>query len=78
MVLLAEMVSGLVLDVCVRLVQEHLDICTSSVSGDSSLCHFDKEDSSLIDSDESLPGVLPSQPSPLYVQETQHAASRLL
>jgi hypothetical protein len=53
MAFLAEMASDLVSDVCVGLVEEHPYLCASSVSGDSSLCHFGKEDSRLIGSDES-------------------------
>jgi len=47
----------LVLAVFIRLMEEHPVRCTSSVSGDSSLCHYGKEGSHLFGSDESLPGV---------------------
>jgi hypothetical protein len=48
-----EMVSDLLPDVCVRLGEEHLYLCSSTMSGDSSLCHFGKEDSRLCGCDES-------------------------
>jgi len=41
----AEMASNLLLDVCVRLVEDHPFLCAFSVSGDWLLCHFGKEDS---------------------------------
>jgi hypothetical protein len=48
-----EMVSDLLPYVCVRLGEEHLYLCASSMSGDSSLCHLAKEGSQLIGSEES-------------------------
>jgi hypothetical protein len=45
---------------------------TSSMSADSSLCHFGKECSRLFDFYTALPGVFLSQPSPLYAQEAQN------
>jgi hypothetical protein len=41
----AETALDRVSDVCVGLVEEHPYLCASSVSGDSSLRHFGKEDS---------------------------------
>jgi hypothetical protein len=49
----AERASDLMSDVCIGLVDEHPYLCASSMSGDSSLCHFAKEGSQLIGSDES-------------------------
>jgi hypothetical protein len=48
------------------------------MAADSLQCHFGKEGSLTFGFDEALPGVLVSQPSPLYSQETQHPTSSLL
>jgi hypothetical protein len=62
---------------CVGWMEVHLCICVSSVSVDSLRCHFAKAGSWTFGFDEALPGVIVSQPSPCYVQETQHPASFL-
>jgi hypothetical protein len=60
------------------LVEVQRFLCTSSVSADSLLCHFDIEGSHLFDFYKPLPGVFVSQPSPFDDQETQLLASSLL
>jgi hypothetical protein len=47
------MALNLVTDICIGLVQKHWCLGISSMSGDSSLCDFGKEDSHLGDSEES-------------------------
>jgi len=59
-------------------VDVHPRLCTSCESVDSLLCHFGKEGSHPFDFPEPLPGVIPSQPSACYAQETQHPVSSLL
>jgi hypothetical protein len=49
----ADIVSDLESDVFVELVQEHPYLCASSISGNSLLYHFGKEDSHQCCSDES-------------------------
>jgi hypothetical protein len=49
----AKTASDLVSAVCVRLVEKHPYLCASSVSVNSSLCHFDMEDSRPYGTDES-------------------------
>ena len=68
----------LVSAVCVSLEQMHPFLCASSVSVDSSLCHFGKEGSCQLDFHKPLLGVVPLQLSPFYDQEIQHPASSLL
>ena len=75
MALLAEVASDMVSDICVGLVQEHLYLCYSSVSVDSLLSDFGKDNSHLIVSDVLELGVFQSQHSLFYAQETQHPDS---
>jgi len=59
-------------------VEVHLILCVSGLSADSVLFHSGMEGSRTFGFEEALPGVLVSQPSPCYAQETQHPASCLL
>jgi hypothetical protein len=59
-------------------VEVHLFRCISTVSADSLWCHFGQEGSLSFGFDDALLGVFVSQPSPCYIQETQHPASCLL
>jgi len=52
-------------------------LCASSVSVNSLRCHFGKEGSRQFDCHKPSPGVILSQLSPFYAQETQHPASSL-
>jgi hypothetical protein len=52
MVIQAKMASDLLLDLWVGLVEDNPYRCPSSESGDSSLCHFGKDDSRPCGSDE--------------------------
>jgi len=63
---------------CVGRVEVHMFLCISSVPADSLRCHFGKEGSRTFGFDEALLGVIISQPSPFYAQETQHPTSSLL
>ena len=77
-ILRAEMASILVSAVCVDQAEVHLFIRTSSMSADSSRCQFGTKSIRACGLDEALPGVFPSQPSPVYAQETQLPAASLL
>ena len=59
-------------------VEVHPDLCTSSVSVDSLLCHVGKEGSCSCEFHEPLLGVFLSQSSTCYARETQYPASSLL
>jgi len=56
----------------------HIFLHISSVSADSSRCHFGMECIPPFDCVEASPGVFLSQPSPFYALEMQHPASSLL
>jgi len=60
------------------LVEVQRFLCTSSVSADSELYHFGMGGGWPCDFYKPLPGVFPSQPSPIYAQETQLLAFSLL
>jgi hypothetical protein len=64
--------------VCVGWLEVHLFLGVSGVPPDYLSCHFGNEGIHLLDFEESLLGVLLSQPSPLYALEPQHPASSLL
>ena len=64
--------------VCIGWVEVHLYLCISSMSPDFLRFHFAKEGIRRIDLDEASPGVLLSQLSACYAQDTQHPASSLL
>jgi len=72
------MVWGLVLAVCVGRVEVHHFDCTFSMSADSLRWHLGKEGINLCGLDEAQQGVILSQLSPVYVQETQLPASSLV
>ena len=74
----ADVESALESALCVGQVEVHLFLCVARVSADSLRCHFGKEGSRTFGFDEALPGVIVSQPSPLYRQDTPHPASSLV
>jgi hypothetical protein len=71
----AEVESGLESTLCIGRVDVPLFLSVSSMSGDSLLCHFGKEDSRVFGFDEALPSVIVSQLSHFCAQELQHPAS---
>ena len=73
-----EVASVLVSAVLVGLEEVHPFLGASSMSVNSSLCHFGKEGSRQFDFNNPLPGVILSQLSPFNAQEIQQPASSLL
>ena len=65
-----QVVSVLVLAVCVCLVGVSRLLSTLSISAESVLSHFGKEGSCSYDIHRPLQGVIPLQPSPAYAQES--------
>jgi len=71
----AEVASPLESAVCFCWEEVRLFLCVSIVSAEYLPCHVGTEGIRPSGFDKALPGVVPSQPSSFYAQETEHPAS---